>query len=135
MNNLKQVREQSNLNQSELAKKVGCGRSYICEIENGTRNMTMDMAIRIAPFLHCEPSDLIGGDALKYDQSFIASCKSVLDKYFPIVYSSDEHLSNRDNSIYEIIDALVKRNLSSDQIETVHSVVMALAKSNLDSKK
>lgn len=135
MNNLKQYREKRNIKQTDLAKMIGCGRSYICQLENGQRKMTMKMASRISSVLYCQPSELIGGDALKYDQSFIDSCKSILDEYFPIVFSTNNGLSNNDNNIFEILMALVRSQLTDDQIKIIHDMTLTMVKANLGDKK
>ena len=45
---LKKARDVGHLSQAAVARRVGCDRSTISRIEDGTRNATADMETRIA---------------------------------------------------------------------------------------
>ncbi|ABB15153.1 helix-turn-helix transcriptional regulator [Carboxydothermus hydrogenoformans] len=58
MNKLKQLRKANGLTQMEMAKKLGISESYYCQIENGTRRMSLKTALDIAAILKVTPNDL-----------------------------------------------------------------------------
>ena len=55
--NLKKLREERGLSQSELAKKTGTSRQYISNLENG-KVMSLNMLGRIVDALDVEPAIL-----------------------------------------------------------------------------
>ena len=73
MNNLKKYRERAGLSQTKLSELSGCARSYISEVEMGHQKLTLKMAEKFAPHLHCTAFDLLGADAIKYTGSFTES--------------------------------------------------------------
>lgn len=38
MNNIKKIREEKGIKQTELAKTIGISTGYLCHLENGTRD-------------------------------------------------------------------------------------------------
>ncbi len=46
------------MNQAELARRIGVGRSYISLLENGERPLNDDLLQRISEALGCKPEDL-----------------------------------------------------------------------------
>ena len=52
INNLKQLREDKNMRQYDLAKKAGISRSYYTMIENGKKKPSPKVAKRIAKILN-----------------------------------------------------------------------------------
>lgn len=136
MNNLRKFREKVGITQDELAKLSGCARSYIGEVETGKQKMTLKLANRIAPFLHCSVADVLGGDAIKYNQSFSDTCKAVINEYFGFYASNDEDsLSDDDRVLYEMLQCLFDGSLTKDQIKTIHSLTMTMEKANLKDKE
>jgi transcriptional regulator with XRE-family HTH domain len=57
--NLRQIREQKDLSQEQIAYEAGFSRSYYTEVETGKRNISLLNIIRIASLLEVELSDLI----------------------------------------------------------------------------
>lgn len=56
--NLKQVRQERNLHQEELAAAIGtCGRT-IGRIERGERNASLELALRLAMYLNVSVEEL-----------------------------------------------------------------------------
>lgn len=50
MKNLKKIREQKGISQSDLAKKLNLVRSTICQYEKGNRYPDIDMLIKLADY-------------------------------------------------------------------------------------
>ncbi len=57
---LRELREQRNLTQGQLAMRVGVERSYITKLEQGHRIPKVDVLVRLATFLGCPVEELIG---------------------------------------------------------------------------
>ena len=57
---IKQIREQRDLNQRELAKYAGIGNVTVCKIEQGVLTPSLKTTIRIANVLQCSLDDLCG---------------------------------------------------------------------------
>lgn len=60
--NVKRLREAANINQLELSEKVGVSQSMICQIERGTKTMTVQLAKEVADALGCRIDDLLAND-------------------------------------------------------------------------
>ena len=57
--NLKRIRETKGMSQTELAEAVGVRQSMICQMERGTKNMTIELAVKIAEVLKADPAEFI----------------------------------------------------------------------------
>ena len=57
---IKQIREQRDLNQRELAKYAGISNVTVCKIEQGVLTPSLKTTIRIANVLRCSLDDLCG---------------------------------------------------------------------------
>lgn len=62
--NIRRVREERELNQSDLADIIGCARTSITHLETGRQGIQIHQLLQIAAALGVEPSDLldIGND-------------------------------------------------------------------------
>src|ERR1035437_7490307 len=49
---LKQTREDSNLTQSQLAKKLGIDKTYVSKMENNLKTQRLDTIIKVLKALH-----------------------------------------------------------------------------------
>lgn len=58
-NRLRQLRKQARLTQTELGELVGLHQTQIGNLENGSRNLTIEWARRIAKALGCTVADLL----------------------------------------------------------------------------
>ncbi len=57
--NLKRLREAVNMSQADLAKEVNVSQAMICQIERGSKSMSMSLGAEIAAVLGCDLLDLI----------------------------------------------------------------------------
>lgn len=55
--NLKRIRESRNITQVELAETVGVASPMICQIERGSRALSLPLALEIAKVLKCDVND------------------------------------------------------------------------------
>ena len=49
---IKQIREEKNMNQKELADRAEISQQFLCDIEQGRRKPSIDTAIKIAKELN-----------------------------------------------------------------------------------
>lgn len=57
--NIKRLRIAHNFTQGELAKKVGIAQAQLCQIERGTRTVSLPLSKEIADVFGCTTDDLI----------------------------------------------------------------------------
>lgn len=57
--NVRRFRKAKGLSQEELALSVGMKRSYVSDLERGTRNPTIRALGRLAEALNCDPASLL----------------------------------------------------------------------------
>jgi len=58
--NVRRLREEAGLSQEQLAFEAGMKRSYVSDLERGTRNPTVRALGRLAAALKVEPASLLG---------------------------------------------------------------------------
>lgn len=58
--NIKRIRTDRKMNQTELAKEVCVSQSMICQLERGTKVPTLPLGKAIADALGCSIDDLLG---------------------------------------------------------------------------
>jgi len=58
MSIIKEAREKAGLTQLEVAKKLNISDSFLSQLENGKRKLSLQMAINIAKALGMDPSDI-----------------------------------------------------------------------------
>ena len=51
--NLKQIREKSGITQKELANKAGITQSMLCQLERGTKILSLPLAKELSELLNC----------------------------------------------------------------------------------
>lgn len=61
--NVKRLREAKNLTKTALAAEVGVTYSMICQIERGTKTLSLPLALNIADVLGCTIAELAGASA------------------------------------------------------------------------
>jgi transcriptional regulator with XRE-family HTH domain len=57
--NVRKLRKAKGMSQEELALDAGMKRSYLSDLERGTRNPSIRALGRLADALHVEPSELL----------------------------------------------------------------------------
>jgi transcriptional regulator with XRE-family HTH domain len=67
--NIRRLREEQNIGQTEAANKCNIERTYWIDIENGTANVTFEKYERIALFLGVSVRDLLEELVTVYSQS------------------------------------------------------------------
>ncbi len=85
---IKKIREESGLNQIQVAKFIGVDQSYISKIENGERQLRLDLLEKLANLFGYSMTNLMT------DNSF--------DTHLQIAFRSDEIEIDDLNSISEI---------------------------------
>lgn len=55
--NVKKIRTERGIPQSKLAESVGITQSMLCQIERGTKALSLALAKDIADYLKCSVSD------------------------------------------------------------------------------
>ena len=58
MDKLKPFREEAGLTQLEMAQRLNISESYYCQLENGKRRMSLDVALSIAAILKKTPNEI-----------------------------------------------------------------------------
>lgn len=59
--NLKELRTEKGMSQTELAEKVNITQSMLCQIERGTKSLTLPLSMELAAALDCTLNDIIKG--------------------------------------------------------------------------
>lgn len=57
--NIRRIRRAKEISQEQLAKQIGISQSMICQIERGTKAVTLPLSVEIAAALHCDLDCLI----------------------------------------------------------------------------
>lgn len=57
---IRKKREEYDLNQQELAERIGIAKSNLCAIEKGLKIPSLMVTIMIADTFHCSVDELIG---------------------------------------------------------------------------
>ena len=55
---IKELRLKNSMSQEEFAEKIGLDRSYICRIESGQKNLTLETLIKICEGLNVSLKEL-----------------------------------------------------------------------------
>lgn len=89
-NNLKEIRTQVGLTQEQLAETMGTSKTYISQLENGTRNINnirQSTMQKLCVALNCSPEDLIVPIEFEYDEDGKLIIDSAWhDPHFPTGY-------------------------------------------------
>lgn len=128
-NNLKHYRTKAGLSQMKLAELTGVSRTYISEVEIGASRLTLKMAERMAPHLHCEPHDLLGMDAIKYTGNFVSTLKSLVFANYDEMFK-DEYRDEKkyDYFLYMICFMIVNKKMNAADMEGLFRAVEMLTK-------
>lgn len=58
--NIRKKREEHELEQQELAHRIGISKTLLSYIESGTRSPSLSVVVALADALHCSIDELIG---------------------------------------------------------------------------
>ena len=59
---LEEVRKQRGINQTELARRVGCSQAAICKFESGDMNPSLETLVKLSKALNCSLDDLVSAE-------------------------------------------------------------------------
>ena len=82
---VKKWRDKLNLSQEELAKRAGLHRTYICDIERGTRNVSLKNVQKLSDALSIPPSTLLADLNIK-----TSAAPMTLDQQVDILLVEDD---------------------------------------------
>ncbi len=88
---VKALRKKAGLTQEQLAERCGRGKSYICNIEKGTRNTTLDNIPTLADALGVSVGELIDPDDLEPSNPYL--------EFIPYLAQADEVTLNNIRAI------------------------------------
>lgn len=63
---LKEKRYSKEITTKEISEHLGISKAFYCQIENGKRRLSYEMAIKIANFFNVKPDSLFYEDVNKY---------------------------------------------------------------------
>lgn len=66
--NVKRIRRERGLSQSQLAERADVSKSMISSIERGTRKTSYDSLVQLTHALNCKLSDLTGNDYINKEK-------------------------------------------------------------------
>lgn len=69
MNRVKIYRKKYNLTVQELADKLHISRSFMSQIENGSRNISNDLLMRMCSLFNCDAMDLLGAETYQINDN------------------------------------------------------------------
>lgn len=128
LNNLKRYRERAGLSQTKLSELSGCARSYISEVEMGHQKLTLKMAEKFAPHLHCSAFDLLGADAIKYTGSFTESLGALVlgnfDEFLSAVNAGE--VDEYSNDLFWMLFAILSKKFSGEDVKVLRAMAESL---------
>ena len=57
--NLKRIREEKKITQAELSKLIGVKQPFLCQVERGTKALSLPLACQIVKILDCSLYDIV----------------------------------------------------------------------------
>lgn len=57
--NVRRLREAAGISQADLARQTNVSAAMICQIERGTKAMSLQLAMEVAAALKCDVRDLV----------------------------------------------------------------------------
>ena len=62
---LKEKRYSKKYTNKIMAEKLGISKAFYCQIENGSRKLSYEMAVKIADIFNCKPDNLFYNDFIQ----------------------------------------------------------------------
>ena len=66
---LKELRKKKKLTTTDMAEKLGISKPFYCQLENQTRRLSYDMAVKIANVFHVKPDSIFYHDHVKEEEN------------------------------------------------------------------
>ncbi len=134
-NNLKLYRERAGLSQERLANLCDCTRTYISAIEQGNTRLTLKMAKRFSEYLHVDPYELLGRDAIKYTGGFLQALNSLVLSNFDIEIQGAlaKEVDDQEWFTYMICFLITTKKIPGDLMRAIFTTVDSMT-SHIDSK-
>ena len=63
---LKELRQKNRYTTQIMADKLGISKAFYCQIENGVRRLSYDMAVRISKIFNLKPDTIFYKDHIVY---------------------------------------------------------------------
>lgn len=63
---LKELRTENKYTTKTMADKLGISKAFYCQVENGVRRLSYDMAVRIAHIFNLKPDTIFLTDHIEY---------------------------------------------------------------------
>lgn len=93
-NDIYQALEQQNLNQKDLANRLGCSNAYISKLLDGSQNLTLKKMVEIALALNCEFEIQIRPKRSYLRRTISYVAKETSEEYQPIKIDKDQKRSD-----------------------------------------
>lgn len=106
--NIKKIRKERNITQSELATKMEISQSYLSDIENGRKNLGMATVEKIANKLGVSVAYLTSGNKMLGD----LTNEEIEEQMFKMSKQISQSKSKREENIKENLFNLLKNDLS-----------------------
>ncbi len=102
--NVKYLREVNNISQSKMSKELNINQSTLAKWENGTRQITLDWAIKISNYFNITVGDFISKDFIHNNQKKLPSIKDEIQ-----ILKEKEIMDENNNINIEKLNELKKR--------------------------
>ncbi|MDS3866370.1 MULTISPECIES: helix-turn-helix domain-containing protein [Staphylococcus] len=116
--NIKKLRKERKMNQSEFAKSLNISQSYLSDIENGRKNLGINTVNNIAEKLGVTTSYLLSGNKMLRD----LKGKEAQEQLLKLNKLINDETSNKEillkNDLYE----LIKKDLSYSEVHYLNNV-------------
>ncbi|PTJ89985.1 helix-turn-helix domain-containing protein [Staphylococcus simulans] len=106
--NIKKIRKERNITQSELATKMGISQSYLSDIENGRKNLGIATVEKIANKLGVSVAYLTSGNKMMGD----LTDEEIEEEMFKMSKKISQSKSRREEKIKESLFNLINNDLS-----------------------
>ena len=67
-NKLRKIRNEKKLTTREMAEKLSISKPFYCQLENRSRRLSYDMAVKISKIFNLKPDDIFYDDHIKSDK-------------------------------------------------------------------
>lgn len=123
---LKKIRQDNNLTQEELAKKINTSRSNIANYENNKNMPSVDVLEKISKVFNCSTDYLMGKSKYRNQDTYIQLNELSLKKMY------DNSLTNHEKEIINnIINRIKENNFAKEEVENFIEIEVEKTDSNI----